>query len=75
MTGPSMWPKFTGLGTNLTGGVMTTLWDLYTEAKKEVQAEMEALVNERYIVKLERRIEELEEDLANATTAAEELPF
>lgn len=58
----------------------TDFWALYNEARKEVEKETTALVLEKYVAKLEARIEELEQDLENVRTSAglsddDELPF
>lgn len=49
-----------------------TFWELYDEARKETMANMDAAVNEAYILKLEERIETLERELEAVKERSEE---
>lgn len=49
-----------------------TFWELYDEARKETMANMDAAVNEAYILKLEERIETLMRELEAVKERSEE---
>jgi ribosomal protein L7/L12 len=49
---------------------MATFWELYDEARKEVQANIDTAINEAYILKLEERIEELEQKIVTLNDTA-----
>lgn len=49
-----------------------TFWELYDEARKEAMANMDAAVNEAYILKLEERVESLEREVETLKELSEE---
>lgn len=52
--------------TNKTDSTMTNTYDMYVAARNEVEAEMEMIVTQRYIEKLEDRIAELDRQVIPA---------